>query len=406
MWLLRFLSALILAVMLAGSAFAQTLPAEVDIDVETLTRDVQSLVTRFQDRLDDEDAMVAIAQQAAAQQGEAIAIGVTLTERITAVRTRLDQLGAPPAEGEAPEPELVTAERNALQEERARINLLIGQLEDATITAGDLTDDIAERRRELFSETLSKRYDISQAFGEQFFSDFNDRLDRLTRRVNSWLSFTWRTKQTALIGALFVSLFAAVGAVFGSRKTFGAWIERDRAHEAPTYFARLTVGFWYTLLPTFVFWALLGVIYLIFDNFGVLRGDIAELAVPLFGGLAILYLVLRLSRAVFAPYVRNWRLINIGNRSAVILHVLMVVMATIVVADGVIARFNIILGTSLPITIGMSLLTSIAVGLVLIAMGRVRVEQSGDEPAPASWTRWVQLILLFTGVGLILLAFA
>ncbi|MEL6919656.1 MAG: hypothetical protein AAFO77_01335, partial [Pseudomonadota bacterium] len=221
---------------IAGSA-AQTLSTDVDASVGQITRQIELLAERFQSNLDSEDVLVDINGSIDGLQTEALALGLQLTERFTAVRTRLDQLGAPPAEGEPEEPELVSAERDALQQERARINLLIGQLEDASIASGNLRDDIAERRRELFTETLSQRYDITQAFGEDFWADLADRGQKLQSRVSSWASFTWRVRSDAVIGAVALSLLIGFGAVLFSRRTYGALIHRDQQHQAPTFFA-------------------------------------------------------------------------------------------------------------------------------------------------------------------------
>ena len=420
----RFLACLLLllASLVPISALAQQ--SDIEIDIEKLVREVQSYADLFQESLDREDALINLSTDLGVMQQEALDFGVVLTQTVIDVRARLDQLGPVPGEGETPEPELITEERTALAEERARANLLIGELEDATILASQLRDDIAERRRELFAETLSERYDISAAFGGELWVDLRDRATLLNRRVTSWLNFTARTKPNSAFAAVGLSMFLGLAGIFLTRKMSASWLKRDREHNAPTFFARLTVGFWYTLLPTFIFWFWLALTYGVFDALNVWRPDIAELAQILFAGLAILFLVLQLSRAAFAPYVPNWRLINVSQRSAMILHVLMVLMALVVVADAIISRFNVILGVSFPITVALSLLTSLAVGIVLIAMGQVRtgnaiqeapkveidvdgnekVEDEAGQSDAFSTARWVRNALTGSGVALILIA--
>ncbi|MEO1703269.1 MAG: mechanosensitive ion channel domain-containing protein [Pseudomonadota bacterium] len=385
-------------------AFSQAPQSDLEIDIEKLVREVQSYENLFQENLDREDGLVNLASDLVTMQREALEFGVELTEIVVSARARLDQLGPVPGEGETPEPELITNERTALADERASANLLIGQLEDATILATQLLDDIAERRRQLFAETLSQRYDIRAAFAGDLWTDIQDRSSRLNRRVTSWISFTFRTKPTTALMAIFLSVIFGMLALYVSRWVFAGWLKRDRVHNAPTFFARLTVGFWFTLLPTFTFWLWLAATYGAFDGLNVLRPDIAELAQILFAGLAILFLVVQLSGAVFAPYVPNWRLINVPQRSAVLLHSLTILMALVVVADAIVSRFNLVLGVSFPITVALSLLTSLAVGTVLIAMGRVKTEKTEAEEAGTSWSDWVRAALTISGIALILTA--
>ncbi|MEO0920582.1 MAG: hypothetical protein AAFX98_07800, partial [Pseudomonadota bacterium] len=181
----RFLACLLLllASLVPISALAQQ--SDIEIDIEKLVREVQSYADLFQESLDREDALINLSTDLGVMQQEALDFGVVLTQTVIDVRARLDQLGPVPGEGETPEPELITEERTALAEERARANLLIGELEDATILASQLRDDIAERRRELFAETLSERYDISAAFGGELWVDLRDRATLLNRRVTS-----------------------------------------------------------------------------------------------------------------------------------------------------------------------------------------------------------------------------
>ncbi|MEN0000703.1 MAG: mechanosensitive ion channel domain-containing protein [Pseudomonadota bacterium] len=401
MVMIRILVGLLFYVASLGVVFAQSAPDDLENDVAQLVREVRAQVDTFQTNLDNEEALVSLAADLVTDQQEALEFGVVLTEMVANIRTRLDQLGPAPGEGEPAEPELLAAERTALQEERARINLLIGELEDATIFAGNLIDDIAERRRELFQETLSQRYDISEAFGPSLWEDVGERWANLERRIGSWWSFTWRTRPNVVLACIFSAVLLGAVAVFVSLKTFGGWIHRDSEHDAPTFFARLTIGFWYTLLPTLVFWFWLGAAYFIFDFLNIWRPDIAGLVQTLIAGLAILFLIIQLSRAVFAPYVPNWRLIKVPQRSAFLLHALMVVMAIIVVADAVITRFNIILGVSIPVTVALSLLTSIAVGTVLIAMGAVKVDIRPGEDKRTDWPAWLRIVLILSGVALI-----
>ena len=85
--------------------------------------------------------------------------------RLAEINARIEQLGPPPAEGQPPEPDIVTAERQALIAEKAEINAVLGLPKHLSIRVNGLIDQIAELRRELFRHVLTKRYALTDAFG-------------------------------------------------------------------------------------------------------------------------------------------------------------------------------------------------------------------------------------------------
>lgn len=409
MWLRAF----VVLILLVGSpalASAQAIGDDMQLLVEDLARDVTRLDQEADERWDDDVVLAEIAADLVALQDELVAAGVGLTPRLLDIRAELAQLGEQPPESEPAEPESVTARRTALIEERAAINALIGRLESQAVAARAIVDDISERRRALFAETLSRRYDITDAFGQSLVGDFGGRARSLELRVSSWLSFTWRAKQSAFLASLLAILALAVVAIWVTRRTIGAWIARTGGDAAPTYFARVTNAFWFTLLPTLVLWAFLAFSLFVLDRAGVMRADIFAILSPLLIGVAIVVLVWRLSEAVFAPSKPNWRLIGVTDRSARALKAFAVALAVVSVTDFVIAQINAVIGTSLAITVARSLIASVAVGGLLIIIAFIRPFPSADDAAdggrPGAWPDWVKWPLVVTGTVLIVAALA
>jgi small-conductance mechanosensitive channel len=400
--------------MLVIPARAQSVAGEAEASVLALTRDVERLLNDIGESAQDDGRLAEIVTELTALQDGLLAAGVALTPRLGAVRSRLEQLGPVPPESEPPEPEPRAQERGALAAERALINDLIGQLETQSIRARGGVDRIAELRRTLFTEALARRYDITTAFSPQLIADLAERAQALERRVTSWASFTWRTKQSTVLVSALMILALALAAVWASRRTIVIWIERAEGENPPTYFARMTNAFWYTLMPTLAFWLFLAISFLGLDQAGLMRPDILFILTRLLIGVAAVVLVWRLSEAVFAPSKPNWRLIGVTDGAARSLKAFFVAMAVVTVVDTVIEQVNTIVGASLPITVARSLIASLAVGALLVVIAFIRpfpphVPEAADDVAidvaidavARPWPGWVKWPLVASGLLLI-----
>ncbi|MEQ8399428.1 MAG: mechanosensitive ion channel [Roseitalea porphyridii] len=405
---------LLLVVLSVGAvpAVAQQIGQDEENRVVLLARDVERLVNDIDESLNDDARLAEIATELAALQDALLAAGVDITPRLGAVRSRLDQIGPVPPESEPPEPQTLIAEREALTEERALINTLIARLEGESIAARNAIERITERRRELFTETLSRRFEITQAFGPELVDDLADRALALERRIVSWASFTWRTKSQIVLAAAIALIALAIAFWWILRRTVSAWIARPEGEEPPTAFARITNAFWYTLIPTLALWAFLAFALGGLDTASLLRPDIFAILSRLLLGIAAILLVWRLAEAVLAPSKPNWRLITVTDGAARSLKAFAVAMAVVTVADLLVAQISDIVGTSLPITIARSLIVSLAVGvlLIVIAFIRPRPPEHDEENAvlgpPRPWPGWIKWPLVALGAMLILAALA
>ncbi|MGB7432992.1 MAG: mechanosensitive ion channel domain-containing protein [Ahrensia sp.] len=377
--------------------------------VERLVTETEGTISAVNDSLDDDDALVALNRTLAERLDMTLNEAVALSPRLASIRARLEQLGNQPGADEPPEPELVTQERAALIEERAQVNRLLSMLEQSSVQLRAAIDEIAEARRDLFANTLSERYDIRLAFSDQFVQDVGERWQSLLRRVDSWLGFTWRTKQGALMAVFALSaLLLFMRATFGQR-FFRRLIERFTTEGKPSYFAQLTTGFSFALLPFLMTVVTLSLVYGLFHFSGVLRTDIEVLLQAILVGALLLVFVWRLAEALFSPGRAQWRIIPVAQRSALPLKLLMVAMGAVTVADFLLTQFNGVFGHALTITVAKSLFTSIITGvlLVIIAFQRPFDETTqagwlnGDNGRWASWLKW---LLVGLGVTVILSA--
>ncbi|MDZ7823165.1 MAG: mechanosensitive ion channel [Ahrensia sp.] len=377
--------------------------------VEILRSDVDQMARNIAEIAGDDAALVALAVRADKVEQSLIAKGVELSPRLAQIKSRLDQLGPVPAEGQPAELEIVANERKLLADQRAAINQLLGVLEDESIRTKKILDQVSEARRALFTGSLSRRYDISDAFSAELFEDVADRTQQLNTRLSSWANFTWRFKRDAVLGATAALIVLMLASIFGARKTFAPWIYRDPMAIEPSYFQRLTTAFWFTILPTLAMWAFLLFAYGVLQYSGILRPDIASMLATLIAAFGIVFLVWRLSEGVFAPQLPQWRLLNVSDHSAGPLKAFVLAMVFVATADVVITNINSIVGTSVSITIAKSLVTSIAVGtlLILIAFLRPFLISTGIlTQGGAPWPRYVKVLLCVAGGGLIISALA
>ncbi|TCB56911.1 mechanosensitive ion channel family protein, partial [Rhizobium leguminosarum bv. viciae] len=147
-------------------ASAQAPLADTPLDQATKEIDKAKVqLTALQDGVkqnaDNDDALVGLATKADELSRAVITISVNLRPRFDQIKNRLAEIGDPPKDGQPPEAEIVTQERNALAAERAQINALTGDAENLSITVTKLVNEITEMRRRLFADTLLRRTEIS-----------------------------------------------------------------------------------------------------------------------------------------------------------------------------------------------------------------------------------------------------
>jgi len=406
----KILLIFVMVMLHAGGVQAQTTIDSRVSDVESLVNDVGRVIAAIDEASEDDLRLVELNRRLAELSEALVDEGVDISPRLSDVRQRLDQLGSPPGPDAPTEPELVTEERTALQEERSQLNRLIGLLEKSSVEARRGIDMIAQARRDLFTNTLSKRYDLRAAFSGQVISDLQERWQLLERRVVSWMTFTWRFKSEALLGATFLALLVALIGLFVGRKALGALINRPRGAQ-PDYFTRLTTGFSYAVLPFLVMVVLLLIAFAIFETFGVLRNDISTILAALVGSIILVVLVWRLAEALFAPRLPNWRIIEVADRAAWPLKALLVAMALVRVGDLMAAQINGVLGHTQTVTIVHSLFTSIAIGALLIAFAYVRPFSKLDSEdfihdRGGRWSPFIRWLIIGLGAFLIVSALA
>lgn len=404
---LRFLvvfAALLACLPAATAAFAQSvgqagpsdgLIAEQQSALAALKKKIDDLAGKITESSSDDAKLVEIRLQLDDVGRALLQSGLAFRPRLQEINAKLTQLGPPPAEGQPPEPDIVTSERQSLVAEKAEINAVLGSAENMSVRVNDLVTQIAQLRRDLFARLLTHRYDLDYTLGGEVLEAYKTESAALRRALWSWLRFVLQFKLNSLLGAAFFALCAAVP-LLGGRRLFGRLIHADPKLESPSYLSRLAVAFWSTLLPSIAVALFLGATYFCFNYYEVLRGDVGVMMLALFYVIALVFFVTRLARSVLAPRLPNWRLVAVETGAAHWLFWLIAAMATITGIDYLLTAVYEVMGSPLSLTVAESLIATVLVGILVILFGFARPFRNKDGQ-PRSWPRPAKYA--FVGLG-------
>ncbi len=361
-----------------------------------------NLATQAKDN-DSRLAELKVEVDAAAKQ--IIAISVATRPRLDEIKARLTELGDPPAEGAPPEADVVTQERKRLLAERGEINALTGTAEDLSIQATKLSNGITGTRRALFSNTLLKHTDINGSMVMDAIAAISQERQAFTRTVGSWLTFAWNFKRLQLLSALFLSLCAALALLAVTRRVFFPLIDRETVREEPGYITRLSVAFWSTMIPTLAMGVFAAASYFFLQAFKVLRPDIAPIISATLVVCVALMFVSKLSNAVLVPRQNAWRLVRVSDHGARLLVLSIFAMTVVNGLDYLAGTISEVMGSPVVFTVVKSLIASIIIGLILMAMSLIKPIVPADETLDGQgrpWPRAVKMLFLLTGAVLII----
>jgi small-conductance mechanosensitive channel len=364
------------------------------------TKQADGLERQMKANAEADGQLVDIRNQLDTLSRQLLASSVALRPRISEINTRLDQIGPPPGDSEPAEPEVLTKERAALQQEKAEINALLGEAEALSLRLGALIEQIAQMRRDLFSSQLSRRYDIGSALNAQVLADFAAEVSDVYGRFSAWISFAVRFKLSSLALAAFFALLAAAVLLIGGRRAFGRLLTADASVAKPSYLGRLSVAFWSTLLPSLALAVFFAATYFFLGYFNVLRSDIAQILGTLFNVIATVYFINRLAGAAFSPQLPNWRLVPVETAAAWKLYFLVGATSIVTGADFVLTKINTVVGSPLSLTIAKSLVATVIVGILIVLIGAVKPLRDADGKA-RHWPAALRYPMLALGLATI-----
>jgi small-conductance mechanosensitive channel len=370
---------------------------------------IRQQLTTFRGRVENDardDARLAeLRIQAEEIVGQMQSASDAMKTRVEQIQARLSALGEPPAAGQPPEAPAVAEERSRLLNERSQLNLIVNDAGNLSTSATQLANGITNLRRTLFAETLFRHTEVSGELFTEAGQAFVAEVGNFGATFGSWIGFVWRFKQLQLFGALALSLGAGVLFLAAGYRIFGRFLRRN-GHTHPSYIKRLSVAFWSTVIQTMSLAAFLATSYLLLDGFNILRPDVAPIVANFFGLIWFVTFVWKLSYGVLAPGEPDWRLVRITNKGARLLTIAVMVMAVINGLDYLLGAISEALDSPLVLTIVKSLIASVLIGSILIALSFVRPRLGEGEDADAAGQAWPRVfsILLRVMGGLLILS--
>ena len=359
---------------------------------------------------------------------------------LDATNAQLETLGEA-SDSEAAE---VAAERTRLTAERAELAAQLSRLDDDVAKATEINEQIIARRRELFSETLFRRQDVSGGFGGDTLNAFARETRQLGTIVTRWVNTIVSERPAAAATAALIILAGALGAVAVTMRLRNAMGPILPGGERPTYLARVTRAFGVIVLRTLglVLFASFG--FAVLEYFGLLDGPIESLLLATLAAVIGLQFALTVLYVTLAPRRPAWRLFDLEERAASKLFWLGAAIAVVFVFDAWFGRVSEITSAPVSLVLAENFIAAIVNGALLIAIARMRPGRIARDAAPrellvktpdradsveaeasedevssdaevmgptipsarrVKWPLWVRLPLLVVGVGLIVSAF-
>ncbi|HSX74642.1 MAG TPA: mechanosensitive ion channel family protein, partial [Shinella sp.] len=411
----RLLSVLLAVLLLAAApARAQSAAAPAIVDATQLTQasgdldraggQLDAIAERVNRFKEDDARLVELKVEAEALNRTILAISVATRPRLEAIKARQTELGDPPAEGAPAEAAVVVEERKKLAAERNEINALTGEAENLSIEATKLSNRITEIRRQLFTDAILKRTGVNTTLFTEASAALANETSTFGRTVTAWLQFVWKFKRMPLLGAVALSLTAALVLLSGGYRLFSPFITRAVQQQKPHYITRLSVAFWSTILPSVAVGAFAGTSYFFLDTFNVLRSDIAPIVSVALGVMVAVFFVAQLANAVLSPGDGHWRLVRVSDRGAQLLWLLIFSMAIVNGADYFLGTISEVLGSPVVLTVVKSFFASIVIGVLLVVTAFIKpVLHQGErhDSQGRPWPRSIFVLLTLTGLGLV-----
>jgi Small-conductance mechanosensitive channel len=326
--------------------------------------------------------------------------------RVEQIQARLQQIGEAPKEGQSEEAPAVMQERQKLIAEQSQLNLISDDAAALANNATQLATYITNLRRSLFTQTLFRHTELTGSLFTDAGNAFVTEVKNFGSTFGSWFTFVWKFKKWQLLGAIALSIAAGLLFLSGGYRLFGRFIRRNGSGD-PTYIKRLSVTFWSTVIQTASIAAFLLASYLFLDGFNVLRSDVASIVATFFGFIWLVSFVWKLSNGILSPNEPHWRLVRITDRGARFLMVAVLMMAIVNGLDYFLAAISEALGSPLVLTIVKSLIASLVVGAILIAISfikpRIREGESDVTDVGHPWPRFFAILLRVVG-GLLILS--
>ena len=303
--------------------------------------------------------------------------------KLVAAKARLEQLGPKPKEDDPEESADVARDRAERESAVAELDETQRLARAVLIQAEQLTAQVSDRRRALFTRALFERtYSIlSPDLWMTVAHSFPRDLTVLRIVAQDTIERSVREARLGVLLLLGLALGAAVGLTVGRRYLAPRFVTRDPAiHRAcaPQASARRLGRASPRGCPPAAGTVLIAGAL---DATNILPPRVQPVALTLLGSIAFVAFVNALAQAILAPGGASWRLVPLADKGAVRVARFAVVIAAIVAAGKTFEALNQAIVAALPLTVLARGVFALAAALALAALLRRFAVTTSDEEA-------------------------
>src|SRR3954471_2085903 len=305
-----------------------------------------------------------------------------LAPKLEAAKARLEQLGPKPKEDDPEESADVVRDRAERDSAVAELDETQRLARAVLIQAEQLTAQVSDRRRNLFTRALFERTysllspDLWMAVARSFPRD----LAVLRVVAQDTIERSLREARLGVLLLLGLAFGAAVGLNVGRRYLAPRFVTRDPAIHEPPRRRRLLAALGVLLLGAVPPAAGTLLISGALDATNILPPRIQPVALTLLGSIAFVAFVNALAQAILAPGGASWRLVPLADKGAARVARFAVVIAAIVAAGKTLEALNQAIVAALPLTVLVRGVFALAAAFALAALlRRFAITTSNEE---------------------------
>lgn len=311
-----------------------------------------------------------------------LAIIEEASSQVAAIRARLDQLGRKPGDKDPPEPQNVSDERKHQQEQFDDLDARLKRARLLSVRLDQLDSTIIDRRRQLFAKALfSRSYSIlSPTLWVNAAQELPRDFRAAVTMTSDWLSLVDRRISGAglvllILGLLAIAAAAVVATLAAERVT-----SRDPSNHDPSPFLKAIGAVWTVIVTAVVPLAVMLALNELMKAFDLAIPRFEPLGTALFEGVVRVAMTIGVARALLAPGLVNWRMLNVTEQTVDRLMRLAVTIALVVSVTRLFEAAAAVIAASLPVSVALRGLGSAAVAMVLAAnLYGAAGQAAGDE---------------------------
>ncbi|GAA5102410.1 mechanosensitive ion channel family protein [Bartonella acomydis] len=372
--------------------------------IETLEQNTETLEKNFENKLEDEQALVELRVQAQDIRERAMEAAFILRAPLNDINVLLDQLTELHDDLKK-----TSDQRSLLLEQKAKINSIVLRFEAIYLVTNRIAELAISQSRELFKRTLMHRLEFSVPMVKRLVQKTKEASSDFLLLLSSWWNFIFYFKLLQLFLCFLIPLFITLGLSYLSRQIL-AHVRGPftKGNEEISYLKRLLVAFILVLLPSLICVVCIYLILFLFRHFGLDPGKLTTVFEMVGRQIILVFLINRLAVVLLASNATRVHLLNIAPSAARQLVILITFLGSILAFDAVLDSIYQIVSASLSLTIAKSFLAVflIAVLLFIISFIPVRFRRGifqGKEEEPRFWPLYIRIPLIVLGILLIMM---